>query len=620
MKKICIKLNEKYKSFDEGFETELEGELIILSGINGSGKSQIMNIIHGKKDNPNKGRKIEILKTTKIDGIDINYKMIEFKSFKDNINIPEVIKSSSSIINSNIDQAFQHYKTSGLEITNHNNSNFKDSCEQLIKLLGALYTPGKRDISEDAFKMVMRDNKIVWKADDQFTDFIGHLFYTHAIEIAEGQKNAGKVDGPAFDPLTIGLAPWTELNQLFEILKLDYRFKNNYEVKFAELTETPLLFQIDSNGKIIETESRPLKDLSDGEKTIISLCFTSLQKNNLDEIKLLLLDEFDAVLNPSLIESFFIVIKKYYLDKGVIVILTTHSPATIALAPENTSYYEVYKKNIYPNRIMPINKKEYSELKKINKQFYDKIDDQAGRIKELEAYVESEKDILIITEGKTDWKYILKALEYFHSKKEFLEISSDYFYRYGTENDVKEKICSTTEINELGDTKLRAYLESLSKTRNIDVNNSKVRIGIFDSDNNSITVINEKEKNIFSFKIEPNNISTEFLFSELEIKTKIGDYSLFIGDEFHKDSKINLTNSSLSLGGENQNINKAGKRTIIESNVYNRDSVNLALPKEKFAQAVYNGDITISDKSWENFRHIFEKILVFLPIKEETKA
>lgn len=619
MKKIYVKLNQKYKSFDEAFETELEGNLIILSGINGSGKSQFLNILYGKEINisflgiPPK----EILSDIKIDDTNITSLNIEYITHKNNLIVAEIVKASSTTINSSIDQAYNYYKNFSRA---QEDKSYQGSWEQLKKVLGDLYVPNSINIPEDIFRNKLRDNKFIWKQDDSFSDIIGELFYNHASDIAKGQQNAGKINGPAFDPLTLGKAPWTELNELFENLKLEYRFKDNFEINHGELTETPLLFQIDDEGNIIKEEYRELKNLSDGEKTIISLCFNSLKRINTADKKILLLDEFDAVLNPSLIESFFIVIKRYYLDKGIIVILTTHSPATIALAPENTSYYEVYKKNIYPNRILPINKEEYSELKKANKQFYDKIDDQAGRIKELEAHVESEKDTLIITEGKTDWKYILKALEYFHSKKEFLEINSDYFYRYGTENDVNEKICNTTEINELGDTKLKAYLESLSKTRNIDINNSKIRIGIFDSDNNSITILNEKEKNIFSFKIEPNNISTEFLFSEKEIKTKIGGYRLFIGDEFHKDSKIHLTDSSLNLGGDNQNINKAGKKTIIESNVYNRESVNLALPKEKFAQAIFNGEIQISDESWENFRHIFENISRCFPAIEENES
>ncbi len=615
MKKINIVLNEKYKSFDTNFETELEGDLIILSGINGSGKSQLMNIIYGKGDiNTNNGRKKDISNAISIDGISIIYSNIEFKSFKDNINIPEIIKSSSTVINGSVDQAYQYYKSYGL--SSLQNPQYKDTSELLIKLLGGLYHPEKKDIPEDVFKKIIRDNKFIWKSDDQFTDFIGNLFYIHATEIADGQQNAGKIDGPAFDPSTLGLAPWTELNELFKILKIDYRFKDNYDVKFAELIETPLLFQIDSGGKIIETESRQLIDLSDGEKTIISLCFTSLQKIEKEEKKLLLLDEFDAVLNPSLIESFFIVLERYFIAKGIPVILTTHSSATISLAPNYTSYYEVFKPNKNSSRILQANKEDYSELRKVNKQFYDKIDNQSERIKELETNIESNKNILIITEGKTDWKYILKALQYFHSKGEFTEIIENYFYRFGSEKDFSENICGTTEINELSDSKLKNYLSSLVEVRDIGNNNLQIRIGIFDSDTKT-QLVNIEPKNVYSFKIEPEDISTEFLFSVDEIKTDINRRRLFIGDEFNDKSKRHILDPTLNLGGDNSNINKAGKKVIIESNVYNSNSENIALSKEIFAQAVFNGEINISDESWENFRHIFNNIYICLAKKNQ---
>lgn len=613
MKKINIKLNEKFKSFDTNFETELEGDLIILSGVNGSGKSQFMNIINGKGDiNPTTGRKIEIPNEVTIDDIPITYKNIEFKSFKDNINIPEIIKSSSAVINSSVEQAYQYYKNYGL--SSLHNPQFKDISEKLVNLLGGLYHPERRDIPEDIFKNIIRDNKFIWKSDDQFTDFIGNLFYIHSTEIADGQQNAGKIDGPAFDPLTLGTAPWTELNDLFKILKIDYRFKDNYEVKFAELIETPLLFQIDSEYKIIETESRQLMDLSDGEKTIISLCFTSLQKIEKAEKKLLLLDEFDAVLNPSLIESFFIVIERYFISKGIPVILTTHSHATISLAPEYASYYEVFKPRDNSSRILEANKEDYSELRKVNKRFYDKIDNQAERIKELETKIESNEDILIVTEGKTDWKYILKALQYFHSRHEFTEITENYFYRFGSENDFNEKICGTSEINELSDSKLKNHLSSLVEVRNIGSHNLQIRIGIFDSDTNT-QLVNVEQKNVYSFKIEPDGISTEFLFSDDEIKTHIDGRRLFIGEEFDGKTKRHLLDPTLNIGGDNSNTNKAGKRVIIESGVYNNNAENIALSKENFAQEIFNEKINICDDSWEKFRHIFIKISACLAKK-----
>ena len=611
MKKIQFKLNEKYKSFDKDFETEIQGDLIILSGINGSGKSQIINILHGKGDiDPQTGRKINILSSISIDGVSIDYKDIEYKSYKDNINIPEVIKSSSTVINNSIDQAYQHYIRNGFSSPT-NSPQYEQSVVQLKKLFG---TSNTRDIPEDTFKTILRNNNFIWKTDDQFTDIIGNLFYIHATEIADGQQNAGKISGPAFDPLTLGKAPWTELNELFEILKLDYRFKYNYNIKYAELTETPVLFQIDSNGKIIEQESRKLKDLSDGEKTIISLCFTSLKKEKHDEKKLLLLDEFDAVLNPSLIESFFIVLEKYFVSKGIPVILTTHSAATISLAPEYASYYEVFKPGSNSSRILEANKEDYSELRKVNKRFYDKIDNQAERIKELETKIESNEDILIITEGKTDWKYILKALQYFHSKGEFTEIIENYFYRFGSENDFNKKICGTSEINELSDSKLKNHLSSLVEVRNIGSNNLQIRIGIFDSDTNT-QLVNVEQKNVYSFKIEPDGISTEFLFTDHEIKTYIDGRRLFIGEEFDSKTKRHLLDSTLNIGGDNSNTNKAGKRVIIESGVYNNSAENIALSKENFAQEILSGKINISDESWEKFRHIFSNISNCLPKK-----
>jgi AAA15 family ATPase/GTPase len=46
-------------------------------------------------------------------------------------------------------------------------------------------------------------------------------------------------------------------------------------------------------------------------------------------------DEFDAHLNPSIAEKFIEVIQTYFVNKGVQVIMTTHSPSTVAFAKEH---------------------------------------------------------------------------------------------------------------------------------------------------------------------------------------------------------------------------------------------------------------------------------------------
>ena len=47
-----------------------------------------------------------------------------------------------------------------------------------------------------------------------------------------------------------------------------------------------------------------IPDLSDGEKAILKLALFTLDEELSKDVKLVLLDEFDATLNPSLINSF----------------------------------------------------------------------------------------------------------------------------------------------------------------------------------------------------------------------------------------------------------------------------------------------------------------------------
>lgn len=66
-----------------------------------------------------------------------------------------------------------------------------------------------------------------------------------------------------------------------------------------------------------------------------------------------------------------------------------------------------------------MDKNDYAELQLANKEFFDKIKNQKERIDSLIGMINSDSDFLIITEGKTDSKYLLKALEYFHKKMNF---------------------------------------------------------------------------------------------------------------------------------------------------------------------------------------------------------
>lgn len=79
--------------------------------------------------------------------------------------------------------------------------------------------------------------------------------------------------------------------------------------------------------------------LSSGERILMALV-ASVYKSSSDGNfpDLLLLDEVDASLHPSMMRNMLDVIKNIFLTKNVKVIIVTHSPTTIALAPEESIY------------------------------------------------------------------------------------------------------------------------------------------------------------------------------------------------------------------------------------------------------------------------------------------
>lgn len=53
---------------------------------------------------------------------------------------------------------------------------------------------------------------------------------------------------------------------------------------------------------------------------------------------MILLDEVDASLHPSMIKNFLNVIQEVFLERGISVLVATHSPTTVALSPEDSIY------------------------------------------------------------------------------------------------------------------------------------------------------------------------------------------------------------------------------------------------------------------------------------------
>jgi len=91
-------------------------------------------------------------------------------------------------------------------------------------------------------------------------------------------------------------------------------------------------------------------DLSSGEKVLMSLALCLYYTEDTRQItnypKLLLLDEIDAPLHPSMCRLYLdVLIRTVVETHKICVIATTHSPSTVAIAPEESIYV------IEPNKV-----------------------------------------------------------------------------------------------------------------------------------------------------------------------------------------------------------------------------------------------------------------------------
>lgn len=407
MKKLEIQLNQEYRSFQNNFKTILEGDLIILSGVNGSGKTQLFDIIRGFQK---ESRAAKISRSVQIDGTPITEDQVAHRSIRDYSNVSDLTQGSARIFEDDLNNLWNWYTQFNLNPGANQVGPYLDSCkrarELLIEKIGQDRF-NRRDILRDEFNKVFKD--FVLYQDDIFTNQIGKIFFRFTTD-RDQKKLAAYDNNTRLDESTLPEAPWVKLNNLFDKLKLGYKLRDNFKNEGYGLSEQPVLFALNQDGTLNESERRMLSDLSDGEKAIVSLTFAMLASEDTHP-KIIILDEYDAPLNPSLIKAFFTVLKDFFIDNGVQVIIATHSPATLSLAPNYACFYEVFAKNSpIAGRLLPISREAYGELRIANQGFVDRIADLQKIVRNLNEKITSATKPLIITEGG-NVEHIKKAID-----------------------------------------------------------------------------------------------------------------------------------------------------------------------------------------------------------------
>lgn len=219
---------------------------------------------------------------------------------------------------------------------------------------------------------------------------------------------------------------------------------------------------------------------------------------------------------------------------------------------------------------------------------------------------------LVITEGKTDWKHLKAALIRLKEKGLFEQLDLE-FLEY--EDDVP-----------MGDTELLKMCRSLCKSPR-----DRITIFVFDRDNSSILKhVSDKarpykawDNKVYSFALpipehrqEQAEICVEFYYTDEEITRRDSrGKRLFLSKEFHPRSGLHYSEDVHCM-----DLNKIHRSfvTIVDDRVFDKNSENVALSKNDFANYVLNGVIPFDNLDVAQFVCIFNIILNILDASSEV--
>jgi energy-coupling factor transporter ATP-binding protein EcfA2 len=338
-----LTFQKPFRSITGDVTTDELGNFIVISGPNGSGKSQLLEAIADG--------------SLRVDDItEVNHQTIRLFSINQLVAPAEGAQATNSLASSwasfkgLVDQVTAEIRASGHQLDDA--AVESQLVTRLVQQHGVLTQPGLEAMIKKAGKPLgdftewdfQRHAPLVYLRRDPFQPSITELFLTYQSRYTLNkfqQWLQEKGDPTAVTPLTddefeqrFGTPPWDLLDSILDLIGLDYEFIPPTGV--AEHQNFTATLRHKQLGNEVRTEF-----LSSGEKTLLALAMSLYTGSELGEAlqlpKVLLLDEPDASLHPQMANSLLRVARETFVARhGVKVLMTTHSPTTVALAPEES--------------------------------------------------------------------------------------------------------------------------------------------------------------------------------------------------------------------------------------------------------------------------------------------
>jgi AAA15 family ATPase/GTPase len=386
---MTITLKSTYKSLDPFTCTNLP-KFSVITGRNGSGKSQLIELVEAFRDNKNPDIIIDVDRLKiQVGGLtQPTSASLDSSSWTTRINEYWMDYVAKHHLMKVIEKLIASVPTIDLSKVPHHElqqSILKDALSETkaaLDKVGTFRGPIARPISDDQYcevaasqilekrgsfhvaQMVATKARKGIQEIDQ-SDFMRfppdegfldrrHLFYSSIEQIfyAYAKRRhqnlfhsfANKELDKKYDSLTDAEfisrfpPPWQTINLILTNHALNYSFQEIAPDSFVN--NVPIDFKLikNSNKKRIDFAS-----LSSGEKVIIALVVklftTEFYSKTLELPELIVLDEPDAHLHPELGKLLIDVLSQSFVGElGLTVMITTHSPSTVALAPEESLY------------------------------------------------------------------------------------------------------------------------------------------------------------------------------------------------------------------------------------------------------------------------------------------
>ncbi len=342
---INVTIQKVFKSLQPVPFFELP-DFCVLTGKNGSGKSHLFEAMANRKTTKIaiEGKPVDIVQYIPFNGLnpsvgaDCNYRNLldEQKNLWNNIKA--YIDSHRGLAPT--EQDFQR------EIVQNYRVFFPQARELYKRVNGDIQTITEELVNE-YFAIRPQDGHSF------FSSQFASIFKLYANRLEKNEYNAfrNKERGLKLPVLTkeefekkYGPKPWALINEMMAGAGLSYRV-NNPEGQERDDDFHLQLSDVDRN---IEVQ---VKDLSTGERVLMSLAL-AIYNTNEDSMRpdILLLDEPDAALHPEFSRVLLKSINESIVQKaGVKVVISTHSPTTVALSEESWLYQMEYGQ--YPHKV-----------------------------------------------------------------------------------------------------------------------------------------------------------------------------------------------------------------------------------------------------------------------------